>query len=441
MKLQTKLTLFNGLSKTAIVILFILLLPLLVASVISGYTNRILEGQKQKVLKNISRNGIDYYLAGDSSYGSYTMLKEEYISLEPSSATYNIDSIFTSQRLIEGDTLTYRVLSYTFPDHGKKYLLEIGKTLGSINQYTHPLQKVALYVLILLVVFTLIVDLIITRVLLRPLSHIIKSKILDRKFPFTDHPVPVRTGTTDFRFLDESLSGLETQVRAAFEKEREFTSNASHELMTPISILQNKLENLMLEDGVSDNIQEKINGMMATLGRLKKIVRILLMISRIDNNQFLRSDATDVQILLGEIGQELADRMEARDIRVSVNPEPAIRLHNINRELIFQCIFNLWHNAIRHNRDGGFIRISGNVPAGGGFILSIEDNGTGISADNLPYIFNRFRKATESPNEGYGLGLSIVKSIADYHGIRIEVQSTQGKGSVFSLHFPADITG
>ena len=63
MKLQTKLTLFNGLSKTAIVILFILLLPLLVASVISGYTNRILEGQKQKVLKNISRNGIDYYLA------------------------------------------------------------------------------------------------------------------------------------------------------------------------------------------------------------------------------------------------------------------------------------------------------------------------------------------------------------------------------------------
>src|SRR6185437_3744051 len=148
MKLQTKLTLSQALSKTVIVILFILLLPWLVSSVVSRYTNFMLEEQKQKVLRNISRNGIDYYLAGDSSYGSYTMLKEEYISLEPSRAALNLDSIFTSRRLIEGDTLTYRVLSYTFPDHGRKYLLEIGKTLGSINQYTYPLQRVALYVLI-----------------------------------------------------------------------------------------------------------------------------------------------------------------------------------------------------------------------------------------------------------------------------------------------------
>src|SRR6185312_5704631 len=149
----------------------------------------------------------------------------------------------------------------------------------------------------------------------------------------------VRTGTSDFLYLDASLTGLETQVRLAFEKEREFTSNASHELMTPISILQNKLENLMLEEGVNESIQEKINGMMATLDRLKKIVRILLMISRIDNNQFLRSDEIAVQPMLHEIGQELSDQMEARNIYVSVNPDPSVRLHGVNRELIFQCIF------------------------------------------------------------------------------------------------------
>ena len=437
MKLQTKLTLFQALSKTVIVVLFILLLPGLVASVISGYTNHQLEEQKQKVLRNISRNGIDYYLQGDSSYGSYTMLKEEYISLERKATARDLDSIFTSQRLIEGDTLTYRVLSYTFSDHGKKYLLEIGKTLASINQYTHPLQKVALYVLISLVALTLLADLVFTRILLRPLSLIIKSKILNRKFPFTETPPAVRTGTSDFLYLDASLTGLETQVRLAFEKEREFTSNASHELMTPIGILQNKLENLMLEEGVDENIQEKIQGMMATLDRLKKIVRILLLISRIDNSQFLRSDEVELQPVLTEIGEELADQAEARNLHVSVNLDPPLHLHAVNRELIFQCLFNLWHNAIKYNRDGGSLRVAGHRNADGSYLLSFADSGNGIAASALPHIFHRFRRAGENIGEGYGLGLSIVKSIADYHGIGIDVQSVPEKGSRFSLRFPA----
>ena len=81
MKLLTKLTLFITLSKLAIVILFISILPVLVERISSGYTNYYLGQQKKEVLKVIDRNGIDYYLQGDSSYGSYTMLKEEYVSM------------------------------------------------------------------------------------------------------------------------------------------------------------------------------------------------------------------------------------------------------------------------------------------------------------------------------------------------------------------------
>jgi signal transduction histidine kinase len=249
----------------------------------------------------------------------------------------------------------------------------------------------------------------------------------------------VRTGTTDFRFLDDSLSGLETQIRSAFDKEREFTSNASHELMTPIGILQNKLENLMLEEGLDENIQEKILGMMTTLERLKKIVRILLLISRIDNNQFLRSDQLDIYPLLQEIGTELADQAEAKHIQVSISLKASICLYNINRELIFQCIFNLWHNAIRHNRDHGTMELQGRMLPDGGYLLSLEDSGIGIAVSALPYIFNRFRKARESSGEGYGLGLSIVKSITDYHGIGIDVTSELGVGSTFSLYFPGNL--
>ncbi|WP_315821754.1 hypothetical protein [Paraflavitalea speifideaquila] len=138
MKLFTKLTLFITLSKLAIVVLFVLLLPVLVNRVASEYTNYYLREQKKKVLKAINTNGIDFYLQGENSYGSYTMLKEEYISLEPDTARLWHDTIETARRLVEADTLTYRILRHAFSYDKKNYLLEVGKTTATISQYNRP---------------------------------------------------------------------------------------------------------------------------------------------------------------------------------------------------------------------------------------------------------------------------------------------------------------
>src|SRR5690606_39241945 len=148
MKLLSKLTLFITLSKLIIVVVFVLLLPFLVEEIASSYTNYNLRQQQEKVLKEVSKNGIDSYLQGAESFGSYTMLKEEYIALEPVSDTLTLDTIETEQRIVEQDTITYRILSHTFKTKGQTYLLEIGKTTSSINQYNRPLQRIALYVLI-----------------------------------------------------------------------------------------------------------------------------------------------------------------------------------------------------------------------------------------------------------------------------------------------------
>jgi two-component system, OmpR family, sensor histidine kinase ArlS len=121
-KLITKLTLYNTISKTAIVILFILLLPGLIKDVAFKYTNYSLGEQKKKVLDIINKNGIDYYFQGDSSYGSYTMLKEEYIALEPVSGVSPSDTIETTLRIVDKDTLTYRVLSHVFEYGHRKYI-------------------------------------------------------------------------------------------------------------------------------------------------------------------------------------------------------------------------------------------------------------------------------------------------------------------------------
>jgi two-component system sensor histidine kinase ArlS len=427
-KLLSKLTLYITLSKTAIVILFILLLPALAGNVASTYTDHTLRQQRNRVVNVINRNGIDAYLEGDSSYGSYTMLKEEYISLEKTNSYTPIDTIETSRRVIERDTLDYRILVYAFTYNGQSYVLEAGKTIASVNAYNRPLQRLALYVLVGLVILTLVIDLLFTRVLLRPLGSIIRTKLLNRKFPFRENLEPVHTSTSDFRYLDQSLVALMQQVHEAFEKEREFTSNASHELMTPISILQTKMENMM-DDELPPPLLEKLSGMMQTLNRLKKIVRSLLLISRIENDQYQLNDTIVVNDLVNEVATELEDRIRTRDIRlrIELSPDKTVKA---NRDLFFQLVYNLLNNAIRYNKESGSIRIS-DVTDQGKYCLIIEDTGIGISPAELPSIFARFKKSTRAGTESHGLGLSIVKSVADYHGWSISVNSTPGKGSVF----------
>ena len=438
MKLIQKLTVYNTLSKLALVILFITLLPSLVDGVVNRYTNFSLKEQRKQVGDVIDQHGLDYYFQGDSTYGSYTMLKEEYISLVPATASLPSDTIETTDRIIEGDTLSYRVLIHAFPVHKRWYVLEIGRTLSSIHQYNRPLQRVALYALIALIVGTLVIDLIFTRRLLRPLGEIIRTRLLHRQFPFTTYTEPLRTSTTDFKYLDDSLLELMQQINTAFEKEREFTSNASHELMTPIGILQNKLENLMMEEELPESVQEKIHSMMQTLHRLTKIVRALLFISRIENDQYGKTDQVDMEQLVREVLGELEDRLEARRIRADVSLAGAPILPSMNRDLLYQLIFNLVNNAIRYNHEEGRISIHQRIEAGKDYRLFIEDNGIGIAEKDIGTIFHRFKRGSGLETEGYGLGLSIVNSIARYHDIHLDVKSVLGKGTVFGLKFPSN---
>lgn len=440
MKLITKLTLFITLSKLAIVVLFVMILPALVERISFQYNNYYLRQQEKKVFEVIEQNGVEYYLQGEANYGSYTMLREEYIALEPLTKDYAVDTIETSQRIIEQDTLMYRVLSRTFSYDNKTYLLEIGKTVATIDQYNKPLQRMALYVLSGLILLTLIIDLLYTRHLLRPLGAIIQSKLLNRKFPFNDHGSPVITSTEDFKYLDNSLIKLMDQVHEAFEKEREFTSNASHELMTPISILQSRIENMVIDPEVPEAMQHHLIEMMKTLNRLKKIVHSLLLISRIENDQFSKSDTIHSATIIKEVIEELEHRLEEKNLVFKLDMNMPVDLFQVNHDLLFQLFYNLINNAIRYNKENGSITITDNRNINGSYSIIISDTGIGIPGDEIGTIFNRFKKSKKTTSEGYGLGLAIVKSIIVFHDLEVTVDSTEGKGTSFEIRFPASIS-
>jgi signal transduction histidine kinase len=227
------------------------------------------------------------------------------------------------------------------------------------------------------------------------------------------------------------------RIKEDFDREREFTSNASHELMTPIGILQTKMENLMLLNDLEEPVPEKIMEMMKTLNRLKKIVHSLLLISRIENDQYARQDNIQPKEMVEEIVSELSHRLEDRNITIKVALQPLVTLHRLNYDLLFQLFYNLINNAIRYNKENGSISISDAVHAGV-YTVFITDTGIGIAPSDIDTIFNRFRKKNTLEGEGYGLGLAIVKSIADYHDVRLKVVSEVGKGTTVSVIFAID---
>jgi two-component system sensor histidine kinase ArlS len=441
LKLKTKLTLFNAISKLVIAVLFVLLVPFLIRNISHNYVDKNLIKQKNKFLQIAKTQGIDNYIPAGETYGSYYLpLKEEYLTIETDTLpNHFIDTIKNERRLVERDTIDYRILSHTFKINNQQYLLEIGKSIDTLDETSAPLQNIAFVVLISMILLTILADQLYTNRILRPLGLIIKTKLIGQKFPNFGSYIEVKTTTSDFQHLDISIHQMIEAIEAAFQKEREFISNASHELMTPISILQSKIENMFDQEDVNEEVKLRLLEMQKILNRLKSITKTLLLISQIENEQFLKEDAVSLSELLQEVYDEISVRLPEKNITFDILVPDNCTLVNVNKFLIFNLFFNLVNNAIKYNRENGEIVITTENEAGN-LIVNITDTGIGISPEDMPFIFNRFKKVRQSmQQDSFGLGLPIVKSIAAFHRIKIDVDSAKDVGSNFKLTFPADM--
>lgn len=161
MKLNTKFTFYFAISKLIIFGLFLSILPFFFNWYAQYSIDRGLRKQQDKVFDNIRTNGLDYYFQGDKSYGSYTMLKEDYIAIQTvgkDSARLGPATIAMEQRIVDTDTINYRILHRFFEANGQMYLLEIGRSQNSISMYADILQQVALVILVILLLITISID-------------------------------------------------------------------------------------------------------------------------------------------------------------------------------------------------------------------------------------------------------------------------------------------
>jgi signal transduction histidine kinase len=435
-KLKIKLALFNLLSKLAFTALFLIFMSWIVERVNLRQVDNDLIQKREQVLDLISRIGINPFITADSTdaFGSYNILKEEFISLERINMEEEWNYIEVTSRLIEDEEIEYRVLNYSFMVDGQKYLLEIGKSLTSIFYAKRNITKVILAFLVFIIIITLLTDLQYNRFLLRPLDKI-TNKLKGISNPSLFDKTPVRTNTSDFYSLDHALRELMEHIDELFRKEKEITVNISHELLTPVSVLRSKLENLLLSKDIDPDISVKIEESLKTLHRLQSLVNSLLLIARIESHQYLREETIEVNEVLREILNEISPIAEDKGVILKEEYFQDWQFKEANRSLIFSMLYNVVNNAVKYTSTGGEVIVK-SIFRHGKFVVTICDTGRGMTQNQMSTLFSRFKSEINTNGNSTGIGLAITKSIADFHKIEISVSSEPQIGTIISFVFP-----
>jgi len=240
-------------------------------------------------------------------------------------------------------------------------------------------------------------------------------------------------GDDELADLGRAFNAMLDRLEAAFRSQRAFVNDASHELRTPITIVRGHLE-LMGDDPAER--RETVALVMDELDRMSRFVDDLLLLARAERGGFLAPEPVDLRELAGEL-EVKARGLADRDWRLE---RPAHSIAAVaDRQRLTQAAMNLAQNAVQHTGRGDRITIG--VDAGASAArLWVADTGPGISDRDRERIFERFARGGDGPrrSDGAGLGLAIVRAIAEAHGGRVELDSAPGRGSTFTLVLPFD---
>jgi two-component system OmpR family sensor kinase len=248
--------------------------------------------------------------------------------------------------------------------------------------------------------------------------------------------VPVPQHHDELYWLTVTINELLARMENLFNTQRRFVADVSHELRTPLAAMQGNLE--VLERGGQRNPElaaEAIADMRRETARLIRMTNDLLVLAQSDAREQIRSEPVELDTLLLEVYREL--RPLAGEVQLRIGAEDQVTVIG-DRDRLKQALLNLGVNALQYTTPGGYVTL-GLEQRDGYALLSVADTGVGISEEDLPQIFDRFYRADRSRSRhsgGAGLGLSIVKRVAEAHGGHATVASIPGRGSTFAIWLP-----
>jgi heavy metal sensor kinase len=279
---------------------------------------------------------------------------------------------------------------------------------------------------------------------LQPLQQLADRAALVSSQDWQLHAPEAAERTTELLPLTQSMTKMLSRLERSFVQQREFLGNAAHELKTPVAVLKSTLQSLLQRPRAAEEYQRGLEHCLEDVQRLEKLLQWMLRLARAEQwaHGALRRDLRTIDI--GATCEEAVERTRhfaserGASLVLSKNGEIPLRADPDDLQLVWS---NLLENAVRYSPQGSSIEMTLARPNGGSARITVQDHGSGIAAEELPHIFERFYRGDHSRNRatgGFGLGLAIAKALVEAYGGTITAESAPGQGTRMTVELPTN---
>lgn len=350
-------------------------------------------------------------------------------------ATPEEDSFSSQWQDLPARTLFYPIIDN---DEELKGWLEVTGFEWTLHEELSRFRQYLLVLIAISVAFSILGGYWLSRRALLPVASIIDAAKsitatdLDKRIPVN---YQVRDELTD---LAETFNMMLNRLQKGFEREKRFTSDAAHELMTPLSSMQSDAEVMLRKPRSKEEYRETIQRMLTETRRMSEMVHLLLQLSRVESVHRSEAERVNVSRITEAVAAEYRQKAKAKDIAMVVDITPKLQIRG-HEAYMKEVINNLLENALKYTPEGGAIELQLQRSSGKA-VINLSDTGIGFDEETKKHLFERFYRATQRDvqvSPGSGLGLPLVKAIVDLYDGKIRAYSDgQGEGSTFVVELP-----
>ena len=322
-----------------------------------------------------------------------------------------------------------------FTVQGNKYLLVIGRRTSDLRVITRLFVEDYFLSLPLMLIVATFFGWFMSGRALRPVNEL--AETAQKTSGSNLHQrIDSRGAGDELDSLIDAFNKMMARLEENFDQVKRFSTDASHELRTPITGIRGQLEVALMTAKNTGEYRDAVINALEDVDRLSNIVRALLMLSQAETGQIeIKQEPVDLGGIVGDLAEQFSTGAADENIALTWSSDPD-SLVSGDRTQLERLVTNLLANAIKYTPGGGSVAVSV-VRRESAVELVVADTGIGIAAEHLPHVFERFyRVKRDDPEKGLGLGLSFAAWIVRAHGGAIDVQSELGKGTTFRVTLP-----
>ena len=359
---------------------------------------------------------------GSNNSYSITPVDSLYASAHPRLEYYDAEVYIPEKE----ETEPARVMTTLFQDEdGLYYELKVATPTFEKDELLATIFGWMIFLYLVLLVTVIGITILVFHRSMRPLYDLLKW-LDDYRPGGKNRPVPNRTRIEEFRRLNLAAQQAGDRSEALYQQQKQFIGNASHELQTPLAVLSGRLEWLLDHTELTEEQMGEVLQMQRTLKRLSRLNKTLLLLTKIDNHQFPESTTVDIASLVREQQELYCEIFSARDIHWSLSLPESFPVQ-MNESLASVLVTNLMKNACLHSEPGAEVQVRLEN-------RTLTVSNPGAAPLDQEQVFKRFYQGAKKEGSN-GLGLALVKAVADYYGLPIAYRFLEGR-HCFSVSWP-----